>query len=102
MSLATRPFDAAEYLDTPEAIAGYLDSALASGDGAVIADALGMVARARGMTQLARDAAVPRPTLYKALQASGRPELATVLKVMSALGVRLSAKPAEPPSVAAE
>ena len=95
MSLATRPFDAAEYLDTPDAVAAYLDSALASGDGTVIADALGVVARARGMTQLARDAAVPRPTLYKALQASGRPELATVLKVMGALGVRLFAQPTD-------
>lgn len=83
-------FDPAEYLDTPEAIAEYLAAAFESGDQAVIADALGVVAKARGMTQLARDTGLARPALYRALSPNGRPEFATVLKVLQALGVRLT------------
>lgn len=90
MTLALRPFDPAEYLDTPEAVAEYLAAAFESGDQAVIADALGIVAKARGMTQLARETGLARPALYRALSPHGRPEFATVLKVLRALGVRLT------------
>jgi probable addiction module antidote protein len=89
MTLETRPFDPAEFLDTPEAIAEYLALAFESGDHAVIADALGVAAKAQGMSQLARDAGLARPALYRALSAEGRPEFETVLKVLRALGVTL-------------
>lgn len=89
-TIKTRPFDPAEYLDDAESIAAYLDEALATADPAFIADALGVVARARGMTQIARDAELSRESLYKALSADGNPEFATVVKVLHALGLRLS------------
>ena len=90
MTLALGPFDPAAYLDTPEAVAEYLVAAFESGEQAVIADALGVVAKARGMTQLSRDTGLARPALYRALSPDGRPECATVLKVLHALGVRLT------------
>jgi probable addiction module antidote protein len=90
-TIKTRPFDPARYLKTDEAIDAYLDEAFQTGDAAFIADALGVVARARGMTQVARDAGVSRESLYRALSDKGSPELATVLKVMKALGLRLAA-----------
>ncbi|MEQ1712508.1 MAG: addiction module antidote protein [Hyphomicrobium sp.] len=89
----TRPFDVAEYLDNNEAIAAYLDEAMAKGDAAYIVKALGTVARARGMTQIAKDAQMSRESLYKSLGGDGNPEFATVLRVMSALGMRLSVEP---------
>jgi len=91
MPLETRPFDASEYLDSPEAIEAYLADAFESGEPAEITDALGVVARALGMTQLARDTGLTRPALYKALSREGRPEFATIVKVANALGFRLSA-----------
>jgi len=87
-----RDFDPAEYLDNEEAVAGYLTDALATEDVAFIADAIGVVARAKGMTRVAEDAGVSRESLYRALSASGNPELGTVLKVLSSLNLRLSAK----------
>ena len=89
MPLETRPFDSAEYLDTPEAVAEYLAAAFESGEHGVIADALGVVAKARGMSQLARETGLARPALYRALSPDGHPELETVLKVLKALGVTL-------------
>ncbi len=89
MTLATRSFDPAEFLDTPESVAEYLASAFESGDHAVIADALGVAAKARGMTQLARDTGLARPALYRALSPEGHPEFETVLRVLRALGVTL-------------
>jgi len=89
MRLKTRPFDPAEFLDTPQAVAEYLAAAFESGDHAVIADALGVAARARGMSQLARDTGLARPALYRALSPEGHPEFETVLKVLRALGVTL-------------
>ncbi|MBN9061195.1 MAG: putative addiction module antidote protein [Rhizobiales bacterium 65-9] len=86
----TRPWDPAERLDSPEAIAAYLDAAMEEGDPALIAAALGDVARARGMTQMARDTGVTREALYRALSPDGNPEFSTVLKVMKSLGLRLS------------
>jgi probable addiction module antidote protein len=92
MSIEMRAFDPAEYLDTPEAVAEYLAAAFETGEQAVIADALGVVARARGMTELARDTGLARLALYRALSPDGHPEFETVLKVLRALGVTL--KPA--------
>lgn len=91
MTLETFPFDAAEYLDTPESQAELLAEALESGDASYIAQALGVVARARGMTAVAKEAGVTREALYKALSPKGDPKLSTVLGVMKALGVKLTA-----------
>ena len=90
----TRHYDAAEQLDSPEEIAAYIEAALEDGDPRVIAHALGTVARARGMSDIARKTGLGRESLYKALSPDGNPSLATVLKVVHALGVRLNAEPA--------
>ena len=86
-------YDIAEQLRSPEEMAAYLDAWFeeAPDDAAGIARALGDVARARGMTQVARDAGLTRESLYKALSARGNPSFATILKVARALGVRLHA-----------
>lgn len=94
MPLETRPFDPASYLDSEAGIAAYMSEALDTGDAGFIADALGVVARARGMSQVARDAGLSRESLYRALSPDGNPELSTVLRVVQALGLRLSVKPA--------
>jgi probable addiction module antidote protein len=91
--IKTKPFDPAEYLDTPKAIAAYLTEALETGDPAFIADALGVIARARGMSEVAREAGVSRESLYRSLSPDGNPEFATVLRVAQALGLRLSVTP---------
>ena len=85
------PFDVADYFKTPEDIAAYLEAAFEDGDPRVISHALGNVARAKGMSGIARKAGVGRESLYKALSADGNPGLATFLKVMRALGLRLHA-----------
>lgn len=90
MTVATRPFDPAAYLDSPEAIAAYLEGAFADGDPAEISDALGVVARARGMSTMAAETGLPRQTLYKALSGEGNPSFATVLKVAKALNLKLT------------
>jgi probable addiction module antidote protein len=89
----TLPYDVAEQLRTPQEMAAYLDAWLteAPEDVAGIARALGDIARAKGMSQVARDAGLSRESLYKALSESGNPSLGTVLKVAKALGVRLHA-----------
>ncbi|HMR31520.1 MAG TPA: putative addiction module antidote protein [Geminicoccaceae bacterium] len=87
---ATRPFDSAEFLDSEEAIAEYVLAATEDGDASAIARALGVIARARGMSALARETGIPRTTLYKALSGQGNPELATVAKIARALGFRLT------------
>jgi probable addiction module antidote protein len=94
MTIETRPFDPAAYLDSPEALLAYLDGAFADGEASEIADALGVVARARGMSQLAEDTGLTRQALYKALSSDGNPEFATVLKVLRAFGLRLHPEPA--------
>jgi len=90
----TTRYDVAEHLRTPEEMAAYLDAWLeeAPEDAAGIARALGDIARAKGMTQVARDAGLSRESLYKALGANGNPTFATVLKVAKALGVRFHAE----------
>lgn len=85
----TRPWDAADHLESDEDIVAYLGAAFEDGDPALIAAALGDIARARGMTKVAADAGLGRESLYKALSPNGNPELATVLKVMQALGLEL-------------
>ena len=90
MTIQTTVFDAAEYLDSDEAIQAYLAAALETSDSAFIAEALGTVARAKGMTQIAQAAGLSRESLYKSLSPDGNPEFATVLRVIGALGLRLS------------
>jgi len=89
----TRPYDAAEYLETPEDMAAYLEAALEDGDPAVVVKALGAIARAHGMSQIARETGLGRESLYKALSSEGNPEFATVMKVVRALGLKLHAEP---------
>ncbi|VVQ07101.1 hypothetical protein PS914_04693 [Pseudomonas fluorescens] len=86
-------WDSAEYLKTEEDMANYLDACMEeAGDGpAFIAKALGTIARARGMTQVARDAGLSRESLYRALSGEGNPEFGTILKVVKALGLKLHA-----------
>jgi len=92
----TTPYDVAEHLRTPEEMAAYLDAWLedAPDDAAGIARALGDIARAKGMTQVAKDAGLSRESLYRALSADGNPSFATVLKVARAVGVKLHAEAA--------
>jgi probable addiction module antidote protein len=89
MPIETRPFDAAEYLDSPEGIEEYLIAAFETEDPAEIADALGVVAKAKGMSQLAQETGISRGALYKALRPEGNPEFATIVGVVHALGFRL-------------
>ncbi|QNM96638.1 addiction module antidote protein [Chitinimonas koreensis] len=91
---ATRAWDPAEHLDSEEDMAAYLEAALEDGDPALVTAALGDIARAKGMTRIAREAGLSRESLYKALSPNGNPELATILKVVSVLGLRLHATPA--------
>ena len=92
MKTKTHAYDPAEFLTDPESIAEYLTLSLESDDPREIAQALGAVARARGgMAELARQTGLTREALYRALSDTGNPELGTVLKVMHALGVKLSA-----------
>jgi len=93
MPFETRKWDAADYLDSDEAIFAYVEAAFEDGDPSVIAHALGNVARARGMTGVAKEAGVTREALYKALTENGDPKLSTLLGVLRALGLSLSAKP---------
>ena len=94
--IKTTPYDVAEHLRTPEEMAAYLDAWLeeAPDDAAGIAKALGNIARAKGMTQVAKDAGLSRESLYRALSAEGNPSFATVLKVAKALGMKLHAEAA--------
>jgi len=86
-------FDAAPYLDSEVAIAAYLTDILAANDGALLAAALGDIARARGMTEIAKSAGITREALYKALRPDSFPRFDTVSRVCAALGVRLVAQP---------
>ncbi|MGA2217763.1 MAG: addiction module antidote protein [Terracidiphilus sp.] len=94
MAVKTYPFDAAQYLNDEEDVLGYLDEAMKiaqeDGNPAFLTVALGTVARARGMSQIAKDAGLSRESLYKALGSEGNPEFGTVLKVLQALGLKLS------------
>jgi probable addiction module antidote protein len=96
----TTRFDAADYLDTEKRQVAYIAAALESGDADFVRDALGIVARARGMGEVARNAGLNRESLYKALGEAGNPEFGTVMRIVRALGLTLSARPAEKRSVA--
>jgi probable addiction module antidote protein len=87
----TRRYDVGAYLKTERDAVGYFEAALEDGDPAVVAAALGHIARARGMSKIARKTGFQRENLYRALSAQGNPELATFLKVVEALGLRLHA-----------
>ena len=91
MRTLTTAYDSAEYLDSEEAIAECLTAAFETEDPAFIAQCLGTIARARNMSQLARDVGMSRAALYKALSGQGNPEFGTIMKVMQALGIRLTA-----------
>lgn len=90
----TARYDVAEHLRTAEEMAAYLEASLeeADGDAALVAKALGDIARARGMTQVARDTGLSRESLYKALSGERSPSFDTILKVIDALGLRLHAE----------
>ena len=89
----TKPFDAAAYLDSREGIAAYLSEAFETHDAAFVTEALGTIARAQGMSAIAKDTGLSRENLYRALSADGHPEFGTVLKVLDSLGIQLSAAP---------
>lgn len=95
MTLKTIPFDAAEFIDGPEAEVAFLNAALETGDAHHIARAIGVLARARGMTAIAKETGLAREALYRSLSGEGDPKLSTVLGVLDAMNVRLGAEPAE-------
>lgn len=92
--METTRFDASELLDTPARRAAYLSAAFETGDPEEIRDALAIVARARGLANVAREAKLSRTSLYKALGGNGNPEFATFVRVLASLGIRLTAMPA--------
>ena len=93
MKTKTTLWDAAEHLKTKEDMAAYIACALEEGDSALIAAALGDIARAQGMTKIAKKTGLGRESLYKTLSREGNPELATVLKLFDAIGLKLKAVP---------
>ena len=102
METKTAAYDVAEFLETPEEMAAYLEACIqeSEGDSAFIAKALGDIARAKGMTQIARETGLSRESLYKALSGDRSPSFDTILKVISALGLKLSASAKEVAEVA--
>ena len=90
-TIKLKAWDSAEHLKTEEDMVLYLEACLEEGDSALIAHALGVIAKARGMSQLARDTGMSRESLYKALSGEGNPEFGTVMKVVKALGFQLHA-----------
>ena len=93
--LKTTRFDAADYLDSENRRAAYITAAFETGDADFVRDALAIVARARGMSQIAKKAALNRESLYKALGKAGNPEFSTIMRVMRALGLTLAARPSQ-------
>ena len=94
--IKTTKYDVAEYLNTREEMAAYLEACLeeANGDAAFVAKALGNIARAKGMTEIARETGLSRESLYKSLSGERSPSFETVLKVITALGLKIHAEPA--------
>jgi len=88
-------YDAAEYLESEEEMAAYLEAALQENDAGLIAAAIGDIARAKGMTQISKETGLGRESLYKALSPDGNPELSTILKVVKAIGITLHATSAK-------
>ncbi|GJD94155.1 addiction module antidote protein [Methylobacterium iners] len=95
MSAELKKWDVVELLDSPERIAGYIEAVLEDGDPALVASAIGDIARARGMAQIAQDTGLSRESLYRALSEKGNPQLATLMSVLKSLGLQLSIKPAQ-------
>ncbi|WP_342106679.1 addiction module antidote protein [Methylobacterium sp. SI9] len=93
MTIETRDWDVVEHLDSPERIAAYIEAVLEDGDPALISAAIGDVARARGMTQIAFETGRSRESLYRALSDKGNPQLDTLVSVLKAIGLRLSVQP---------
>lgn len=91
----SKPFDAAEYLDSDEAVAEYITEALLTHDIDVIARAIGVAAKKRGMSDIARQTGLSRESLYKALSGEGHPQFETIALVLQALGLRLRVEPAD-------
>ena len=91
-------FDMADYLDSDASVAEYLSQVLTDGDGGELAHALGHIAKARGMAQIAKDAGIGRESLYKALRADANPRFDTINRVCKALGVKLVAQPLATPA----
>ncbi len=91
----TLPWDVVDHFQSEEDMIAYLDAALEDGDPALIVAALGDIARAKGMTQVARETGLGRESLYKALSPSGNPEFATILKVLNALGFQFHVQSAQ-------
>ena len=91
--VTTTAYDSADYLETPEQVAMYLEEVFADGDPALIAHALGVAARAKGMAGIAKQTKLSRESLYRALSNQGNPELSTLIKVLHALGLRLAVEP---------
>jgi probable addiction module antidote protein len=87
----TKKWDAAEHLKNDEDMVAYLEAALEESDSALVAAALGDIARAKGMSDIAKETGLGRESLYKALSSEGNPEFSTILKVIKALGLRLHA-----------
>ncbi len=93
--LNTRRYDSSEYLKSKDDMAAYLEAALSEGDPALVVQALGAIAKARGMAQIAKASGLRRESLYKALSPDGNPQFNTVLRVVNALGIRLHAEPSK-------
>jgi probable addiction module antidote protein len=93
MTIETKKWDIVDHLDSDEKITLFLEAVFEDGDPAVIAGAIGEVARARGMSQVAKDAGLSRENLYRALSEGGNPEFATILKVIRAIGYDLTVVP---------
>jgi probable addiction module antidote protein len=91
MALKTLPFDAADAIDTPDAQAELLAEALASGDAKIVTAALGMIARSKGISQMARDTGISREAIYRATGPDGNPTLATLMAIVRSAGLKLSA-----------
>jgi probable addiction module antidote protein len=87
-----KDFDAAEYLDTPETIAEFLNEAFETGDSAYVTKAVGIAARVKGMTNVSREAGLSRESLYRSLNGESKPEFGTIVQVLDAMGVQLAAK----------
>lgn len=103
MTVKITDWDPSEYLDNEESIEAYLNAAFEDGDPRLIASAIGDVARARGMTQIARQTGLAREALYRSLSEKGNPELGTVIEVLKSLNMKVRVEPIErqavPPNV---
>lgn len=93
VKVKTKLWDPAEHMHTEQDMAAYLEAVFEEGDASLIAAVLGDIARAKGMTQIAKETGLGRESLYKALSSEGNPEFSTILKVVEALGLKLHATP---------